>query len=129
MIAADTNIILRLFIQDDEEQSQAAIQLFSEQVVWVSRSVILEAVWVMRAALDHSREDICRFIHTLIHLEDVIIDAHEVVLRTLAAYQSGMDFADALHLYSANEGELTFYTFDKKLVKFADRLNASAKLL
>jgi predicted nucleic-acid-binding protein len=129
LIAADTNIVLRLFIQDDPKQSQSAVRLFSENTVWISRTVILECEWVLRSALQHSRDAIYEMLDTLIHLEDVVVEGYPILYKCLQAYAKGMDFADSLHLYCAHEEELTFYTFDKKLVKLADRLNASAQLL
>ncbi len=129
MIAADTNVVLRLFVQDDEVQSKAAIRLFSEHTVWIESNVILECEWVLRSALEFSRKDICRFIDTLINLEAVATPDYELLANALEAYRHGMDFADALHLYSASQENIPFYTFDKKLVKLANQLNESAILL
>lgn len=129
MIAADTNIVLRLFIQDDPKQSKDAVRLFSENTVWVSRTVILECEWVLRSALQHSREIIYEMLDTLIHLEGVIVEDYQILYKSLQGYADGMDFADALHLYTANNEEIAFYTFDKKLVKLANKLHASAQLL
>jgi len=66
---------------------------------------------------------------TLIHLEGVVVEGYQILYKCLQGYAEGMDFADALHLHSANHEEIVLYTFDKKLVKLASRLNASAQLL
>lgn len=121
--------MLRLFIQDDPEQSKKVVRLFSSNTVWVSRTVILECEWVLKSALNHSRQTIHEMVDTLIHLENVVVDDYESIFQALQSYQNGMDFADALHLHSANQEQIPFYTFDKKLVKLADQAHASAKLL
>ncbi|MGB0745015.1 MAG: type II toxin-antitoxin system VapC family toxin [Opitutales bacterium] len=129
MIAADTNIVLRLFIQDDPNQSKQAAQLFADHTIWVSRTVLLECEWVLRSALQHSRDRIYEMMDTLIHLEGVVVEDYPLLYQCLESYDKGMDFADALHLHLANQENLDFYTFDKKLVHKAKAVSAKAQLL
>ena len=129
MIAADTNIVLRLFLQDDHAQSIAAQKLFSENTVWISRTVILECEWVLRSTKAYPRDQIELFFDTLIHLDGVVVDDYPILQKALTAYREGMDFADALHLFTANSNDIAFVSFDKKLVKKAKQLKATAELL
>jgi predicted nucleic-acid-binding protein len=49
----DTNVLVRLLVQDDAEQSARAVALLrkilSEDGVWISLIVIVETVWVLRS--------------------------------------------------------------------------------
>ncbi len=90
---------------------------------------MLECEWVLRSALQHPRDAIYEMLDTLIHLENVAVEGYQILDNCLQSYAEGMDFADALHLHCANNEELTFYTFDKALVKKAKQLKASAQLL
>lgn len=48
MIAVDTNVVVRLLTGDDREQSAAAASLFAAEPVWIAKTVLLEAGWVLR---------------------------------------------------------------------------------
>ena len=52
MIALDTNVLARAFLQDDSVQSPDAVRVIQEladqEGVFVASSVLLELVWVLR---------------------------------------------------------------------------------
>jgi len=51
VIALDTNVLLRFFLRDDEEQGEAAeklmLQLTLDEPGFVSREVLVELVWAL----------------------------------------------------------------------------------
>ena len=49
MTAADTNVVVRLLTGDDPVQSSAARLLFESGTVWIAKTVLLEADWVLRS--------------------------------------------------------------------------------
>ena len=59
MIAIDTNIIIRLLTQDDEQQYARSQKLFQEQDIFISDTVILETEWVLRFAYTFNSDKVC----------------------------------------------------------------------
>jgi predicted nucleic-acid-binding protein len=128
MIAVDTNVLARFFINDEEDreaakQRPAAIAALSEKV-FVPMSVILEFEWVMRGFYELPRKEIQRVLESLCGLANVQIENRVSVLTALDAYQNGLDFADALHLARADFCS-AFLSFDVRLKKRADAAGLS----
>lgn len=123
MIAVDTNVLVRLFVADDELQAARVSRLFSSAAsIFVPKTVVVELVWVLGAVYSVSRTGIQRVLETLAGLERVELEERATVERAIELYIHGFeDFADALHLCSsANAGE--FVTFDRKLQSRARKL-------
>lgn len=123
MIAVDTNILVRLFVADDEAQATRAKQLLAgAQRVLVTKTVVLELVWVLSAVYETPRADLLRALETLAGLREVELEDRPAVEQAIALYARGLDdFADALHLCSSGSAE-SFATFDRKLLAKARKL-------
>ena len=121
MIALDTNVIVRLITGDDPAQTAAAIAVFRTGPLLLCKTVLLETEWVLRGRYKLGRETIGEAFRKLLGYRKVQVQDRGAVLRALAWYQEGMDFADALHLASV-AGAARFATFDGKLAKAAGRL-------
>ena len=52
MITVDTNVLVRFLINDDAAQHQKAKQLFLNHPIYVLKTVLLEAEWVLRGAFE-----------------------------------------------------------------------------
>jgi predicted nucleic-acid-binding protein len=48
VIAVDTNVVIRLLTGDDQDQATRARKLFETETIWLPKTVILEAEWVLR---------------------------------------------------------------------------------
>jgi predicted nucleic-acid-binding protein len=120
MIAIDTNILVRLFANDDPIQSPQAAQLFADEDIFVPKTVMLETEWVLRFSYELSRATIAAAFGKLMSTSSVTLEGGEAVQAAIDAYASGMDFADSLHLCSMGAAE-RFLTFDKKLARAAAR--------
>ena len=48
MIAADTNVIVRLLTDDEPRQTAQARRLFETETIFLPKTVLLEAEWVLR---------------------------------------------------------------------------------
>jgi len=59
MIAVDTNVIVRLLTQDDEQQYNKSVRLFQEQDIFIPDTVLLETEWVLRFAYQFKPNEIC----------------------------------------------------------------------
>lgn len=124
MIAVDTNVLIRLITNDDVEQAERAQSLIVSNQVVVSLTVILEAEWVLRSRLGFASGRVIDALQAFADIPTVKLEQSGRVLRALGWASRGMEFADALHLASADECE-SFASFDRKFRKRAVRLNAA----
>jgi predicted nucleic-acid-binding protein len=111
-----------LVVGDDAGQLSRAKALFRQERIWVGLTVVLETEWVLRCAYGFKPTPISAAFASLAGLENVSIENPVVFKRALGLYESGMDFADALHVSGAGATD-GFRSFDKSLVKQAGRLN------
>lgn len=127
MIAVDTNVVVRLLVNDDAAQARRARALFERERVFVSPTVLLEAQWVLRSAYGLASGQVLGHLRALLGLPGVTTDRPHAVADALDASENGLDFADALHmLLSAGPGPSdkprVFYSFDTRLRRRAARL-------
>ncbi|KAB2929230.1 MAG: type II toxin-antitoxin system VapC family toxin [Candidatus Contendobacter sp.] len=117
MIAFDTNLLVRAATNDDPAQVAVVRQLLALNAVFISRTVLLETEWVLRAGYRKTREQISRFFAELLETDNTVIENHEAVAQALDWYRLGADFADALHLAAC--GRAILHTFDQGFCKAA----------
>ena len=125
MIAIDTNVVVRLLVNDDPSQTRRARTLLETCTALVTPTVLLEAEWVLRGAYGIARVDIARSLRALLGLPAIVLGSAQAVALALAWFEAGLDFADALHLALADEAE-EFVTFDSRFGKRARRITARA---
>nr|WP_294817468.1 type II toxin-antitoxin system VapC family toxin [uncultured Sphingomonas sp.] len=118
MIAADTNIVLRLILGDDEAQVSAVRDLMARDSLFVSLTVLLETGWVLESRCRMDRESVAAALAGLTLLEGIHVPRSEAVLGLLERYRAGADLADMIHLASAAKLE-GFATFDRRLARDA----------
>lgn len=116
MIGLDTNVVVRVLIRDEPSQTKRALELFESEALWMSKTVLLETEWVLRSAYSLSRGEILEGIRKLLGYPHVKVEDRLVVLRALHWSESGLDFADALHLASVGPAD-RFATFDGPLAR------------
>ncbi len=120
MIAIDTNVLVRLLVGDDAAQLKRATRLVARSQVWVPVTVLLEAEWVLRSAYRFRQPRISAAFRAFLGLDNVTPESPALLAQALDGYDTGMDFADALHLASAHE-TTAFFTFDRTLARDARR--------
>lgn len=118
-IAADTNVLVRLVVKDDDGQVERARLLFlnGDDIV-VMTTVFLEVEWVLRGLYRYDRAQVRDAFAELLALPSLFVPDEALVLRALEWHAAGMDFADALHLAGAADCE-AFVTFDRDLARRA----------
>lgn len=121
MTGLDTNVVVRLLTRDDPEQAERAEELFSSGRLWLAKSVLLECEWVLRSAYDLSPATIHTAFRRLLGYPPLEVEDRAAVLQALGWYETGLDFADALHLASMTAGA-RFATFDQALARRAAQL-------
>jgi predicted nucleic-acid-binding protein len=119
MIAFDTNLLVRIAVNDDQTQADIAEQLINNNYVFISRTVLLETEWVLRSVYKISRGDIASFFENVLITENIVTENPTEVGQALEWYKLGADFADAMHLCIC--GESLMHTFDAEFCKAASR--------
>ena len=124
MIALDTNILARFYV-DDPGDAEAAKQrpiarriLTESPSLFVPITVVLELEWVLRAFYGFDAGQIVRVFEHLLGLQQLNAEEAERIAAALPLTEQGMDFADALHLCGSSHCE-ALYTFDD--LRFARR--------
>ena len=122
MISFDTNLVVRLMVEDDERQARRARQLLAEaaerdELVLVSDIVLSELEWVLEAAYKVPRQRILAALNALIADDKFCFEDRPRVATALALYQTGKgDLADYLiGLRGEAVGARTTFTFDRNL--------------
>lgn len=128
MIAVDTNILARFYV-DDPADPEAAIQrpiarriLAESPQVFVPVTVILELEWVLRAFYGFAAADFVRVIKHLLGLPNVRVEDLQRVDDALAWHGDGLDFADALHLLTSRHCTEFMSFDDRRFARRAQRL-------
>jgi predicted nucleic-acid-binding protein len=129
-LAADTNVLVRLFVDDDPLQTEIAVEaLSSAEIIAVSIQAFCELVWVLGSSYETPRGDIAHAIRQLLDTSNVVAN-RPAVEAGLAALEAGGDFADGVIAYDGSWlGASTFLTFDKKAARILASQGIGVKLL
>ena len=120
MQAVDTNLVVRYLTGDDPGQSAKVRAIIGQKPVFIPRTVILEAEWVLRGVYEWPSTRVIPALRALAGLPEITVEDARLVAQAMDWAEAGMDFADALHLASSAACE-AFLTFDKRLVRNAGR--------
>ena len=132
MIAADTNVLLRYVLHDDEAQAARADGLFdAAETVLITDVVLAETVWTLRGRKYRlAKADLLAVLERLFAEPNVRFEDDRVVWHALQSYKGaaaeglagsakGAGFADALIVFkalrtaaAAGEALTGVYTFD-----------------
>ena len=129
-VTADTNVLLRTIVEDDEDQSARAVDLLNQaDMVAVSLQTLCELVWVLRGRYAVARADIVAAIRMLLNTGNVVVN-RPAAEAGLGLLEAGGDFADGVIAYDgAWLGAETFVSFDKQAVSLLKKQGQSARLL
>lgn len=129
-IVPDTNVLLRAFVADDEEQRAAALDaLNNAELVVIGLQAICEFVWVLKRSYGIPRDDIAALIRYLQNISNAKID-HLAVEAGLSLLEAGGDFADGVITHEGRSlGGVVFVSFDRKAVKLLSTQGHSSLLL
>jgi len=116
VIAADTNVIIRLLTDDEPRQTEQSRRLFETETIFLPKTVLLEAEWVLRRLYRLDPLPVTKALDGLVSLPNVRCEDEAAVRQALDWKREGMDFADALHLASSRTTS-RFATFDLSMIK------------
>ena len=129
-IVADTNVLVRAIMRDDERQSRIAErQLENAEIVALPSPTLCELCWVLSRSYKVPHDEIAKALEALVDSDNVVVNrpAAEAGLSMLRA---GGDFADGVIAFEgAGLGADTFVSFDKEAIKLLKSQGASARLL
>ncbi len=118
MIAVDTNVVLRLLLDDDAGQVAAVRALMLREPLYVSLGVLLEAGWVLQSRYGLPRVEVADALKLVASLDRLIVARLPLALWAIERFRAGADLADMVHLASAAKiGRLA--TFDRRVAKDA----------
>lgn len=105
MHAVDTNVVVRLLVQDDVKQTQAA-QAFVAGGAWISHIALVEATWVLSAVYGRTPQQIGAALAQLLEHESVVVQDADVVALALSHLRKkpALGFSDLPHPRGRPEG-------------------------
>jgi len=125
MIALDTNILVRFFMQDDLKQlARVRVvmnSLSAADPAWVGLAVVQELVWVSMKIYGANRADITLMLDRLLAMSEIVVEQADVVRHAIRIYRATkVAFSDCLISASANAAGCTkTLTFDEQAAKTA----------
>jgi len=124
MIGIDTNLLVRLVVNDDERQSLAVERFIqehssSEDPCYISNIVLIEMVWVLESAYGFDRNSVADVLDRLLEVEQFDFDSPDEVAAAVDDFRyRGVEFADCLlgrtNIFAGCEHTITF---DRKAAK------------
>jgi predicted nucleic-acid-binding protein len=124
MLAADTNVVVRLLVSDDLAQQEAVRKRLerasrSGEAVLISPLVLAEVAWVLDSVYGYSKDQISLAVRAVVSTPPFLCPERAAVLAALDALAAGAaDFPDYLILALAQAaGASTLLTFDRRLLK------------
>ena len=121
MLAVDTNVLVRVLVDDPDapEQCRAARKAVADAgAVYVPQVVQIETIWVLAGAYGLDKAGIVAVLNAIAAHPAFRLQGPEIFAAALAGYQSGSaDFADLVILAESTQAGCELATFDRKLGK------------
>jgi predicted nucleic-acid-binding protein len=127
---ADTNLFIRLFVNDDPIQTEAVLNLLKSaeqhniQLV-INVTVVAEVVWVLSSVFKLEPPQIREHVWAILNHPGIEVSESSLIAQAIDAYVAkNIDFIDAYNAYwiKANQIEAV-YTFDRRHFSRIDGLN------
>ena len=123
MIGVDTNVLVRLLIEESPQQTARAVDFFRQRSAtdpaYISLIVTAELAWVLRKVYKFGQAQIAAAMGRLLETSDIVIERSDIVAWALKHFDHArIDLADLL-IAAINEqaGCPTTVTFDKNAAK------------
>lgn len=126
MKSFDTNVVVRLVVEDDPAQCERAAGAFRRAVAeggaFFPATVLVEVAWVLRVACKQDRATIAAALRKLVDAAGVTVERDAIVRRALNAFEAGpADFSDYFIRESSRDASaLPVLTFDEHFARGAD---------
>jgi predicted nucleic-acid-binding protein len=129
-IAPDTNVLVRVLTEDDEQQAKTAeAELAAAELIVLPIPMLCELVWVLAQGYRIAAADIAATIRRLVGGANTVVN-RPAVEAGLAHLDAGGDFAHGVIAYEGRWlGAEIFVSFDRQAVKLMTDRGESARLL
>jgi predicted nucleic-acid-binding protein len=124
MLGIDTNVVIRLIISDDEEQTRRARKLVEQaldhdEAVLVSLMVMLESEWVLRSRYGCNREILISMFRALLEARELSFEDEPALEEALYHWKDSVcGFSDCLiTAHNRRLGCRATATFDAKATR------------
>ena len=124
MIGIDTNILLRLWLNDDPEQNKRMDAVLAEHgstpgSLLVTDVVLAEAVWTLKSAFNQGKEGQLIAVRSLLEETAFAFEDREAIVGAVALFETGScGFSDCLVVVKHARHECDFTaTFDRRMRK------------
>jgi predicted nucleic-acid-binding protein len=129
VLGIDTNVVVRLLVSDDAEQTRRARKLIEESLdreesVLVSLLVLIESEWVLRSRYEFKREAILGMFRVLLGARELSFEDEPAVEEALFHWKDSVcGFADCLiTAHNRQLGCRATATFDAKAARLPGAL-------
>ena len=126
-LALDTNILVRLVLDDHPRLSSAAAALVSGNACVVSVTALAEMGFVLLSFYEVTRAELTACVQKLMALPQIELENESRIAQALQAFEGGMDWFDAL-LWTTTPVKCTLATFDKQFARRAKKLAWTPKV-
>jgi predicted nucleic-acid-binding protein len=121
MIAVDTNVLVRVLVDDPEESAQvetARARVRRATQVFIPQIVQVETVWVLESAYGLDKSTVVSVLDNLARNKAFTLQREAQFLTALAAFRDGRaDFADYLIEAESQDTGYRLVTFDRRLAR------------
>jgi predicted nucleic-acid-binding protein len=129
MLGLDTNVVMRLLVTDDAEQTRRARKLIEqslgrEEPVLVSLLVLIESEWVLRSSYGFKRDAVLNMFRALLEARELSFEDEPAVEEALFHWKdSACGFVDCLiTAHNRQLGCRATATFDAKAARLPGTL-------
>lgn len=124
MKALDTNVIVRLLVNDDKIQASLVYKMISayekqNETLFISNLVFLEVIWVLTSVYKYSKNEIISSFEELLNIQVFVFENRKLLTRLCEfSKDSKLELPDLFIGLSAKEYNCeSTITFDKKAAK------------
>jgi len=121
MIGVDTNVLLRLLVEEGSPQNKIAADFFAQRSpadpAYISVIVLTELLWVLKRRYKFPPSELVRVLHGLLDAADFTIERRDAVERAAARFgMPKLDFSDLLIAETnRDDGCTTTVSFDREV--------------
>jgi predicted nucleic-acid-binding protein len=129
VLGIDTNVVMRLIVRDDAEQTRRARKLVDQSLerderVLVSLLVLIESEWVLRSSYGFKKDIVLEMFRALLEARELSFEDETAVEEALFRWkESSVGFADCLiTAHNRQLGCRATATFDVKATRLPGNL-------
>lgn len=121
MVSVDTNVLVRVFVDDQSDRDQItkvrqAVGNYDR--IYVSQVVQIETFWVLQSLYDFAKAQLIEVCEHLISNRAFVLENRKIFEEALSLYRdTNADFPDLMILVTSRRKGCSLLTFDKKLLR------------